>query len=846
MIWKLFAGLVCCVWLAAGAAGVENLPAEFYRRPGLEKMPVRNFAAMRQVSVLDFGADSTGKESVNGAFDRALEELTRQGGGVLYVPAGIYRFEGPTLTPQGRYSWRKTGLKNIHIVGDGAERSIIFVRFDAVRNQNKLAGYLWNFTKCEDLTLRDLGFSQFPRFGMRSPGWCEGIFATAFSDSTGVQVLRVKCDQGRMGICFWAGNRQGWVVDCEVRNTGADAIKFDDCEDMTAAYNYIENSNDDSFSALVMKRTSVNNRFLNNTLVYNQGWGRGIAISGRNHLVQGNWIESQAMAAIMFHDVGFKGSRPEAAQQNTGHVVADNRIIRGDLHGIRGNRLGGHRYWGAISLNYPFRDITIRDNFIAGSGSDGIGSPSSTRVAIDGVRIVNNRSFGNLNCGISLRADREPAFIRNLQLSGNVIAGNDAGSVRFAGSVEGTGSGNRADTEPVAGVPGVTVGPVAEEYHDIYGEIRREPDWKEWGSAPDFPVAGREWSVRDFGAVGDGVADDGPAFRRALAALPAEGGVLKIPAGRYRIEPAPDMDRIPFSVIRHHLLLERRRNVHLVGEPGRSVLVFTSPEHEGLRLIELQDSSIRGVSFEQTAKSPLRKNRALLDVVACRSFIAEHIAGARSTGHGLRFDNCSSVRIENCTVTDAGQNGIMLAGMRRTFLRNNRIANSRDHAIFVGSIGGVARLPQFVAIEGNRIEGTREGSGIAVPYGDQIRVSGNRISDTYMAGVGIFYVNAIFPPERIRIAENELSNCAFGELNYLPGAVSVFYVTAAKRRSRGKLEVEIEGNRIRKSAANGVWISSCSGVGRVVVKGNRFEAISGENVSIAPEQRAEIGELILE
>ena len=43
-------------------------------------------------------------------------------------------------------------------------------------------------------------------------------------------------------------------------------------------------------------------------------------------------------------------------------------------------------------------------------------------------------------------------------------------------------------------------------------------------------------NLRDFGAVGDGVADDGPAFQSALDALAAAGGgTLFIPEGKYAI-----------------------------------------------------------------------------------------------------------------------------------------------------------------------------------------------------------------------------------------------------------------------------------------------------------------------
>ena len=46
-----------------------------------------------------------------------------------------------------------------------------------------------------------------------------------------------------------------------------------------------------------------------------------------------------------------------------------------------------------------------------------------------------------------------------------------------------------------------------------------------------------ELNVRDFGAVADGVADDGPAFQAALDALAAAGGgTLFVPEGKYAIE----------------------------------------------------------------------------------------------------------------------------------------------------------------------------------------------------------------------------------------------------------------------------------------------------------------------
>src|SRR5688572_30822296 len=43
-------------------------------------------------------------------------------------------------------------------------------------------------------------------------------------------------------------------------------------------------------------------------------------------------------------------------------------------------------------------------------------------------------------------------------------------------------------------------------------------------------------NLRDFGAVGDGVTDDGPALQQALNALASSGGgTLFVPAGHYAL-----------------------------------------------------------------------------------------------------------------------------------------------------------------------------------------------------------------------------------------------------------------------------------------------------------------------
>src|SRR5690606_8609978 len=66
------------------------------------------------------------------------------------------------------------------------------------------------------------------------------------------------------------------------------------------------------------------------------------------------------------------------------------------------------------------------------------------------------------------------------------------------------------------------------------GRHGRPPEADEGDREMSFtPVHGVD--VRDFGARGDGVADDGPAIQRALDEAPA-GATVLLPLGRYAID----------------------------------------------------------------------------------------------------------------------------------------------------------------------------------------------------------------------------------------------------------------------------------------------------------------------
>jgi hypothetical protein len=128
------------------------------------------------------------------------------------------------------------------------------------------------------------------------------------------------------------------------------------------------------------------------------------------------------------------------------------------------------------------------------------------------------------------------------------------------------------------------------------------------------------FDVREFGAIGDGVHDDGPAFRAAIArAVDAPFAELVLPAGVYRIEGLdprgrdalyPGLSHVSLdaehrpdevSLMRAtHLVIEGATNLVLRGEgPERTRILFAGPPgSDGLYVLNGQSVFLEGFSMD--------------------------------------------------------------------------------------------------------------------------------------------------------------------------------------------------------------------------------------------------------
>jgi len=101
----------------------------------------------------------------------------------------------------------------------------------------------------------------------------------------------------------------------------------------------------------------------------------------------------------------------------------------------------------------------------------------------------------------------------------------------------------------------------------------------------------KQLEVADFGAVGDGRADDGPALRKAIDALrcAGRGSVLHLPKGHYRVAELEDPRR------RYALVLRGLRDVTIEAEPGTRLVA--EPVGGVLLLIDCENVTVRGLDL---------------------------------------------------------------------------------------------------------------------------------------------------------------------------------------------------------------------------------------------------------
>lgn len=185
-------------------------------------------------------------------------------------------------------------------------------------------------------------------------------------------------------------------------------------------------------------------------------------------------------------------------------------------------------------------------------------------------------------------------------------------------------------------------------------------------------------SVRDYGALGDGIADDSAAFAAAIAAASATCGVVYIPSGTYRL-----MSRLTLAAV---------SGFQFKGAGPRSVVAFgntTLTDRQGvITLTGCNDVHISNLNFEPTASTGTGRSGQIAINGGCRSVKITNcrLTGTTGTLHGIVVEgdiSNSQIWIEECDINGFSSTGVLFVdAMTGAWFRKNTVSGSNAGVSF--------------------------------------------------------------------------------------------------------------------------------------------------------------------
>ena len=344
---KLRIGSIDAHPVAVDLVDAELVPAPFAAPPG-------------SISVLQFGADSSGQRSSRDAFIRAVAEV-RKSDRVLYVPSGSYKVDGHILVDQvtiiGAGSWYShISGHNLGFYSEGGESSGVALSGFAIES---------DVAKREDrLPLAAIGgtFSNSNFRNLYLHHAKVGIWLDGPAHDLSIRNVDI-ADQAADGINLHRGITDARVENNNIRNTGDDGIAS--WSDGVANANIVIRGN----------RISA------------PGLANGIALyGGRNIEVSNNYI-----ADILVEGGGIHlGTRFHSAPFSGKIGIRNNRIVRAATMDPNWH-FGVGAIW-IYALEQPIdSEISISNNEIVDPGCEAvqlIGPNRITNLQIDHLKIT--------------------------------------------------------------------------------------------------------------------------------------------------------------------------------------------------------------------------------------------------------------------------------------------------------------------------------------------------------------------------------------------------------------------------------------------------------------------------
>lgn len=223
----------------------------------------------------------------------------------------------------------------------------------------------------------------------------------------------------------------------------------------------------------------------------------------------------------------------------------------------------------------------------------------------------------------------------------------------------------------------------------------------------------RASAARLPGARAEINAADYPSLQSALDALPAEGGVVRIPPGRFEIE-------APLVITNSDVLLQgagASTQIVNANRSGRPALVLQHPDGRRVknddRLWRIMLSNFRLTGNDASGHG--------IEAVRIQEVFIQGVTVSKHGGHGILLDHCyEDPRINDCLITYNKMTGLQLVGCHDIVVSGNQFEENRDAVQCIDSFN--------LCMTGNNLDDhLRHGVVIENTYGSVI--SGNMIEE---------------------------------------------------------------------------------------------------------------------
>ncbi len=679
----------------------------------------------RVFNVLNYGALPDGGSAAAAtnrtAFENAILAAEAAGGGQIYAPRGTYYISYGGAASVGGVRLRS----NMHLVGDGM--GITTIKAADIGN-NDMAGLVRTQSGIENtnIVVRDLTIDG--NKGEQT-GWANIIcfFAGVTPDDRvhmdrDIWCINVECKNGKNGTTGSSNLTRGYgfdphevvdrfvAVNCIAHDCERDGFVLDGVLNFQLIGCKSWNSGRHNFNFITTT--------FNGEVVGCHAWDCGQLGTGNNFTVQSN-----------SSNITFTGCRSRNALEN------GFRIRAGDV----------------VTNTY----VKMVGCFIENSQKNGLQLTGAAYNTIQNCTFYNNSQAGNfVYFDISLdEDDGDTGVLRGASF--NVIQGNLA----YRDGVVGPKSAYReSDTATVlphdnyfswneAYNIGGSTGYQYSKYHD---------------TLPATAVRDRGYldvyNVKDHGAKGDGVTDDGAAIRDLVDVIVVRGGgVLYFPNGHYMVSPPGTAASTGYIAIPN--------TVSVLGESMDHTIIegmTTSVSMTGVLRTKSGQQCV-GTFFENISLiGPSTTNSVDIPVlyIGDTSLQAQKISvrnvsvsrgqnGASSGGYGIRLSNVAKAVLDNVNSTSNERDGIYVEGCVAIKAINCISTNNSRHGILVDSSTDVDVVSPYcngnvtngILMQGDNMVNVRVvGGGVHSSGEDGVRIRRSNLTfltDCAVLGVSI-------------------------------------------------------------------------------------------------------------